>query len=138
MYPNRAVHKLINQERRKRGLPYVRWNQGMYLLAKKQATYCAKVGRLVHSKRPALLGGENLCGGRGNLSPKRIVRCWMNSKAGHREWLLDLRVKSAGVGIAKSGHGTYAAWAFSGDTNGRPLGITSKIREWLTKIFITK
>ena len=140
MYPNQVVHKLINQERRKRGLSYVRWNQEMYLLAKDQASYCAKVGRLVHSDRYALQGGENLCGGRGNLSPKSIVRCWMNSKAGHREWLLDPRVKSAGVGIAKSRHGTYAAWAFSGDTNGLsnirlpdPLEIKNKISIWFTR-----
>ena len=140
MYPNQVVHKLINQERRKRGLSYVRWNQEMYLLAKDQASYCAKVGRLVHSNRYALQGGENLCGGRGNLSPKSIVRCWMSSKAGHREWLLDPRVKSAGVGIAKSRHGIYAAWAFSGDTNGmpnvtlpNPIEITSKIGKWLAK-----
>lgn len=91
----------------------------MYLLAKKQANYCARVGRLIHSKKYL----ENLVGGRGNLSPKRIVRCWMNSK-GHREWLLNPRVNSAGVGIAKSKHGTYAAWTFSGDTG---------IREWLKK-----
>lgn len=139
-HPNSIVHQLINKERKKRGLSYIKWNQELYHLAKDQANYCARVGHLVHSDRYALQGGENLCGGKGNLSPQSIVRCWMHSKAGHRKWLLDPRVKSAGVGIAKSRHGTYAAWAFNGDANGfpnitlpNPIEITSKIGEWLAK-----
>ena len=138
--PNSIVHHLINNERRKRRLPYVKWSQEMYRLAKDQANYCARVGRLVHSNRYALQGGENLCGGKGNMSPKAIVNCWMHSKAGHREWLLDTRVKTAGVGISKSRHGTYAAWAFSGDTVGipnitlpDPIEVISKIRKWLSR-----
>lgn len=81
-------------------------------LARSQARYCAKRGKLIHSDRPALKGGENLCCGSRNMSPKNIVKSWMTSP-GHRAWLLDSRVRSAGVGIARSKHGTYAAWAFS-------------------------
>jgi len=111
--PNSVVHKLINEERRKRGVPPVRWNQSLYHLAKQQADYCAKVGRLVHSNRFAFQGGENLCGGKGNMSPKIIVSTWLGSKAGHREYLLSPRAKSGAVAISKSRHGTYCAWSFS-------------------------
>jgi hypothetical protein len=85
----------------------------MYRLAKEQANYCAKVGRLVHSDRFAFRGGENLCGGKGNFSPKTIVKTWMRSKAGHREYLLSPQVRKAAVAIATSKHGTFATWSFS-------------------------
>jgi hypothetical protein len=115
--PNQTVHRLINGERRKRGLPWVRWNQRLYLLAKDQSNYCAKVGRLVHSRQSKLqkggARGENLCGGKGDMSPRAIVKCWMNSKAGHREALLNPKAKTAGTAISHSRHGTYAAWIFS-------------------------
>jgi uncharacterized protein YkwD len=110
---NSVVHRLINGERKKRGIPPVRWNQELYYLAKQQADYCAKVGRLVHSKRFAFDGGENLCGGKGNITPRMIVKTWLKSKAGHREYLLSPQVKSAGVAISKSRRGTYCAWSFS-------------------------
>jgi uncharacterized protein YkwD len=110
---NSIVHRLINGERKKRGIPSVRWNQELYYLAKQQADYCAKVGRLVHSNRFAFDGGENLCGGKGNMTPRMIVNTWLKSKAGHREYLLSPRVKSAAVAISKSRHGTYCAWSFS-------------------------
>jgi len=113
MYPNQIVHHLINKERRTRGLPHAYWNQEMYYLAKGQARYCAEVGHLVHSDRFAFQGGECLAGGRGAMSPKDIVNCWMRSKEGHREYLLSPRVKSAGVGIVTARGDTYAAWAFS-------------------------
>lgn len=109
----REVHRLINKERHKRGLRHVYWSKEMYRLAKNQANYCAKVGRLVHSKRFAFQGGENLCGGKGNFSPQTIVKTWMRSKAGHREYLLSPRVRKAAVAISTSKRGTYAAWAFS-------------------------
>ena len=111
--PNSVVHKVINEERRKRGVPPVRWNQRLYYLAKAQADYCARVGRLVHSSRFTFQGGENLCGGKGDMSPRVIVNTWLRSKAGHRECLLSPRAKSAAVAISRSKHGTYCAWAFS-------------------------
>jgi len=109
----RKAHRLINKERHKRGLRHIYWSKEMYRLAKDQASYCAKVGRLVHSNRFAFEGGENLCGGKGNFSPETIVKTWMKSKAGHRENLLSPRARKAAVAIATSKRGTYAAWAFS-------------------------
>lgn len=85
----------------------------MARLAQSQANYCAKVSRMVHSKRYAFQGGENLCGGKGNFSARTVVNSWMNSKKGHREYLLSYDVKKAGVGIAKRNGKMFVAWAFS-------------------------
>lgn len=107
------VHDLVNAEREKRGLPQAHWNQGLANLAQSQAAYCARVGRLVHSNRYAFQGGENLAQVPRGPNAKTIVDCWMHSKAGHREYLLSCRVKSAGVGVIGKGRWAYAAWAFS-------------------------
>lgn len=107
------VHDLINYERKKRGISTVYWSREMARLAQSQANYCARVGRLVHSKRFAFEGGENLAEGPSNFTPRAIVDCWLGSKAGHRENLLSPRARKAGVGIAKSKGKTYVAWAFS-------------------------
>ena len=85
----------------------------MAQLAQSQANYCAKVGRMIHSKRYAFQGGENLFGGKGNLSPRVVVNTWLKSKKGHREYLLSSIVTKAGVGIAKHNGKMFAAWAFS-------------------------
>jgi len=88
----------------------------MYVLAKDQSNRMAKAGRLFHSNRYALKGGENCWMGKGyseRALPKAIVNTWMKSKAGHREWILDPRVKTAAVAISRSRHGIFAAWAFS-------------------------
>lgn len=88
----------------------------MYKLAKDQSNKMARVGRLFHSDRYALQGGENCWMGKGyseKALPKAIVDSWMKSHAGHREWLLDPTVKTAAVGISRSRHGTFATWAFS-------------------------
>ncbi len=124
----KAVHHLINKERRKRNIPYVKWSQEMYHLAKSQADYCRRVKHMVHSNRYALQGGENLfyCGG--NTTPKAVVDTWMHSKDGHREWLLDPRVKCAGVGVSNSKRGVYVAWAFSSSC------IVEGVKSFLGKI----
>jgi uncharacterized protein YkwD len=109
----RIVHNLINGERRKRGIAPVKWDNHLYRLAKSQASYCAKIGKLVHSNRYAYQGGENLCGGKGNVSPRTIVTSWLKSKQGHREYMLSRRATYAAVALSKSRHGTYCAWAFS-------------------------
>lgn len=110
------VNDLINYERKKKGISsHVFWSREMARLAQSQANYCAKVGHLVHSDRYAYRGGENLAQGPSNFTSRAIVDCWLNSKAGHREYLLSPKVRKAGVGIAKSGGKTFVAWAFSDD-----------------------
>lgn len=91
-------------------------------LARSQARYCARVKKLVHSNRFALKGGENLACGSGSFSARAIVKSWMTSPP-HKAWLLDARVRSAGVGIARNKNNTYAAWAFSDQPFSLPLTI---------------
>jgi uncharacterized protein YkwD len=86
----------------------------MYSLAKSHANKMAKEGRMYHSNRYALKGGECCLCSRGKPSARTIVSTWMASKAGHAEWLMDSRVRKAAVGIGQSRHGTYVAWSFSG------------------------
>ena len=114
------VHDLINGERKRRGVSTVYWSRKMAQLAQSQADYCAKVGHLVHSSRYAFQGGENLAQGGSYFSPRSIVDCWLQSKAGHREYLLSHRVKKAGVGISKSRGKTFVAWAFSDENPSYP------------------
>jgi len=85
----------------------------MAKLAQSQANHCAKIGHMVHSNRYAFQGGENLAQGGSNFTPRAIVNCWLNSKKGHREYLLSSRVTKSGVGIAKRNGKTFVAWAFS-------------------------
>jgi hypothetical protein len=123
--PNRAettTHRLINLERKRRGLRRVQWSGDMYKLAKSHSKKMAKAGRLFHTRRFALRGGENISGGKGHHSPKDFVRNWMGSPP-HRAWLLDPRVKTAAVGISKSKHGTFAAWPFSDQPLHKPIKV---------------
>ena len=102
----------------------------MYHLAKDQSNKMARAGRLFHSDRPALKGGENCWMGKGyseRALPKAIVDTWMKSHAGHREWLLDPRVKTAAVAISSSRHGTFAAWAFSDQPLHQPIKMPFKV-----------
>jgi hypothetical protein len=107
------IHDLINDVRMQNGIPWICWSNNMAHLAESQAEYCARIGRLVHSSRFAFWGGENLMQGHWRSSPWDVVNCWMNSKAGHREYLLSPRVKKAGVGVAYANGQIYVAWAFS-------------------------
>lgn len=106
----------------------------MYRLAKGHSNKMAKAGRLFHSGRYALQGGENICGGKGHHSPKDFVASWMKSSR-HRAWLLDARVKTAAVGISDSRHGTYAAWSFSDQPLFRLRRIRPGFWGWLTRMF---
>lgn len=106
------VHDIINRERKKRGLPHISWSKELARLAQKQANYCAKVGRKVHSGRPAFYGGENLSGGKGDFSPRSIVNSWLKSQLGHREYLLSPEVTRAGVGTARRNGKMFVAWTF--------------------------
>lgn len=133
---NQITHRLINQERKKKGLPPVKWSPKMYRLAKDQSTKMAKAGRLFHSNRPALQGGENICGGKGCFSPKDFVRSWMKSPR-HRAWLLDPGVKTAAVSISISKRGTFTAWSFSDQPLLRLVPIKQGITGWLYKLFHT-
>ncbi len=113
----KETQRLINAERKKRHIPPVEWDSYMHELSRNHSEAMAKARRLYHTDRYALQGGENCF--MGSSSPKAIVRGWMSSTAGHREWLLDRRVNRAAIGISNGGHGrghhTYVAWSFAED-----------------------
>lgn len=128
----REIQKIINNERRRRGLRYVEWSKEMAHLAYDQAKCCKEIGYLEHSNRYALCGGENLLFIPNQMAtPKKAVGVWMGSSSGHREWLLSPEVKSAGVGIFKGkykgSYGFYVAWAFTSEhKKGYYIGIMKK------------
>jgi len=110
-----GTHFLINKVREQEGVSWVRWDTDMYTYAKSQSSICAQKGRLVHSYRDALHGGENLwmtsshsCS---NLSGD-VVAAWLES-SGHRAWLLSGEVDKAAIGVSESEYGIFVAWSFS-------------------------
>jgi uncharacterized protein YkwD len=109
----RRVHVLINSERRRRGLQPVYWSRGCTSYAQSSADSCAKLGKLIHARLLGWDGGENLAFRKGNFAPRAIVSCWMHSKTGHRENLLNSQATRGGVAVTRSGNGMYVAWIFS-------------------------
>lgn len=109
----RRVHTLINAERKRCGLRPLYWSKACADYAQSSADGCAKLGQLVHAHLLSWDGGENLAFGSGHFTPRAIVNGWMHSRAGHRENLLNPRATMAGVGVARKGKRTYAAWIFS-------------------------
>ena len=109
------VLRLINVERRRRSLRQVRWDSNISQLEQAQAKHCARVNRATHSDMHAGLEGENLAQVGLSGSAKTIVDCWMRSRTGHRECLLNPKAGSAGVGISRNKHWIFATYAFEGD-----------------------
>lgn len=130
------LHKLLNRERTKRGLTYARWNQDLWHGCKSHCNYMLKTKHLVHadiSEIPS--GGECICGGKGNHSPKTIVKSWMNSP-GHKALILSPSIRSHAVAISDGKYGTYATWHGSNhaiQTIAKPIKIPN-----LFKIFIRR
>jgi len=109
----RGVHILINAERKRRGLQPVYWSRVCASYAQSSADACAKMGQLIHARLLSWDGGENLAFGSRHFTPRAIVNCWMRSRVGHKDNLLNPQAKKAGVGIERTGKGTYVAWIFS-------------------------
>jgi uncharacterized protein YkwD len=119
---------LLNNQRRRRGLPRLHENHRLDLSSMRYARNMARhdffehgdfVGRI---KRTAYLNGagawtvgENIAWGAGPYAtPKGIVHMWMNSPP-HKENILSRRFREIGIGIARgaprsgvSGGATYA------------------------------
>jgi len=110
------VYDLIKEERKKRGLPGIYWSRKMAQIARSQANYCAKAGRMIHTN-PQILqaaggGGECLAQGWDTFPPRSVVDCWLLSE-GHREIILDTEIRKAGVGIAKKNGKSFVAFTAS-------------------------
>lgn len=115
------LHKLLNRERTKRGLTYARWNQGLWRDCKSHSNELLRARRLFHAPVSELpSGGECICGGKGNHSPKALCKSWMNSP-GHKALILSSNVRSHAVAISSNRQGTYATWRGSNNTITTPL-----------------
>ena len=139
------TNRLINAARTKRGIPPVKYSPKIYHFAKEHTHNMVKIGSLFHSHRYALQGGENCWMGKGIRNrgklPYMIVRSWMNSKQGHREWLLSSKVKYASVAIVKAKGNTYfASWSFCSEEHhkatGNSIGCTLPIISIICILFL--
>jgi len=127
-HANSIIHDLINKEREHRGIPRVRWDQNLYLLAKAHTNDMARKGYQFHSNRKGLQGGELCYMTIGKLVPQNVVSTWLSS-ALHRAWLLYRGVQNAGVAYTSSKDGTYVAWSFTGIGDG-PEIVRRVYDEW--------
>ena len=115
------LHKLLNRERTNRGLSHTRWNQELWHGCKRHSNYMLRTKHLIHapvSEIPS--GGECICGGKGNHSPKAIVKSWMNSP-GHKALILSPSIRSHAVAISDGKYGTYATWRGTNEAIHIPL-----------------
>lgn len=112
------IFKLINDERRERGLPPLAPNEQLNRMASIQAQNMALFQRMAHvlpeSKLPTLTDrayyvaypfgqlAENIA--LGYPDAETVVHGWMNSK-GHRANILHSEIEETGIAIAKSSAG---------------------------------
>ncbi|HEV2177618.1 MAG TPA: CAP domain-containing protein [Terriglobia bacterium] len=132
----KRVVVLVNEERRKLGLPELKWNDALAGAARHHSCRMMALGFLDHvdpqfgevSGRLRTAGldttnlGENILREKGHAHPARhAVRLWMSSPE-HRGTLLDPTFHWAAVGIAIGRDGSYWLTAdFSGEFPQRVL-----------------
>ena len=107
-YPQKVI-ELTNQERRKRGLGALRWNEQLFKAAQKHSINMGKydfAGHVDHRNSPFYervkaegysykSTAENVAFGQS--TPEQAVQCWMDSP-GHRENILNPEFNEIGVG----------------------------------------
>ena len=109
---------LLNRERRKRGLPSLRYNRRLATAASRHARDMVRRGYFAHNsldgrnfvdrimrtryvrrRSGGWVLGENLAWGSGSrATPRSIVRAWMRSP-GHRNNILNRRFREIGVAL---------------------------------------
>ena len=120
-YENRIVAN-INEARARAGLNRLRvYQSGLDGQAERWARRLAESGRLEHRNQQRVLAacnlhwtGETLARGAGGLSPREMVRAWMNSP-GHRAVLMKPRANLAGVAIRRDAQGRVVGVVNLGD-----------------------
>jgi len=97
----------VNQKRAARGLPKLRLESCTDGTAERWAKHLATSGEFYHQSMMTIINrcdayyaGETL--GRGAISPKTLVKMWMNSPA-HKDVLLSKHARRIGVGAYVSG-----------------------------------
>lgn len=108
---NRLMLGMVNNERRKRHLPPVVFDQGLYQHSVRWSRHMAHESRLSHSG--TIL--ENCCMVPSNGSPstitKRMFYTWKKSRP-HWAWMLDPSVNKAAFAYASRGKYSYGAYSF--------------------------
>ncbi len=120
-YEHRIVAR-INDARARAGLKRIRVFQScLDGQAERWAKYLAESGRLQHRNQYRVLSdcnlhwtGETLARGAGGLSPRGMVRAWMNSPS-HRAVLMTPRANLAGVAIRRDAQGRVVGVVNLGD-----------------------
>jgi len=92
-------HNIVRKEH---GLEFFNIDFKLQDEAAKHARWMARNESLVHSR--ITYGAENIA--RANVTPKEILRLWMNSP-GHRRNILDKRYTKIGAAVYKSKSGRY-------------------------------
>ena len=114
---------LVNLQRIANGVPPLMTNYGLLSCAKLRAqeipvrfshtridgTSCFTVFRMINTEYSA--AAENLAASSEN-TPEKIVQIWLESKAGHRETMLDPTYTHAGVGVVEIDGVVYASQLF--------------------------
>lgn len=108
---NRLMLGMVNNERRRRHLPPVVFDQGLYRHSVRWSKIMADTGRLFHSN--TIL--ENCCMVPSNGSPATITRrmfyTWKKSRP-HWTWMMDPSVNKAAFAYAPRGKYSYGAYSF--------------------------
>jgi uncharacterized protein YkwD len=109
------VQRLVNRRRANRDLPRLRLAACPDRVAENWSRYLALNQLLRHRSMTYVLNrcdaryaGETL--GRGTMSPRRLVRMWMNSPA-HRDVLLSRKARRIGVGATQDIFGRWVVAA---------------------------
>jgi uncharacterized protein YkwD len=96
-----TVHRLINRERTKRGLPKLMTSRILTATAQRWSRLMADMGSVAHAYGPTDALAEIRRAGYPNswVGQNLVVRAWMESTAGHRETLLSLHFTELGLGF---------------------------------------
>jgi uncharacterized protein YkwD len=118
----RRVASIVNEERRKAGLPRLTTDPLLTQAAQAHAADMATRGYLSHhspegttvADRVTVAGyfyaivGENIAWGQEN--PRQVMTAWMESR-GHKANILSPRYTQIGVGVADRRHGGVLVWS---------------------------
>ena len=111
----KRVQRMVNRRRAQHDLRRLRVASCAKEVAQEWSTYLARNDLFVHRSMTEVLdrcdasyAGETL--GRGTMSPRKLVRMWMNSP-GHRAVLLSRKSRRIGVGATPDASGRWVVAA---------------------------
>lgn len=119
----RYLLQAANQERARRGIPELVWDQQLYVAARAHASQMANLGAISHQFQgePDLSQRISSAGARFAVIAENVAMAstavsvhdgWMNSPH-HRENILDPRLTSVGIAVVARGRELYAVQDFS-------------------------